>query len=147
MKIILLESLEKLGEKGEVREVRKGYFRNFLYPRSLAKIATKEEILKIEVEMKRREEKEAEELKELQSKADKLKSNPITIEARLIAGRKIFGSIKGRDIAQKLGLKAKQIKIISPIKAAGEHRVLINLGQGVKTEVIVNIVSKRKKKR
>ncbi|TSC90821.1 MAG: large subunit ribosomal protein L9 [Candidatus Berkelbacteria bacterium Licking1014_96] len=147
MKIILLDSVDNLGEKGEVKEVKKGYFRNFLFPRNLAKIATDEEILKIEAEMKRREEKEAEELKELQSKADKLKSNPVTIEARLIAGRKLFGSIKGKEIAQKLGLKSKQIKILSPIKAAGEHKVIINLGRGVKTEVVVNIVSKRKRKK
>ena len=147
MKIILLEKVENLGEKNEVKEVKKGYFRNFLFPRGLAKIATNEEILKIEVEMKKKEEKEAQELAELQKQADKLKSNPPTIEARLIAGRKLFGSIKGKDIAQKLGLKAKQIKITSPIKAAGEHRVIVNLGKGVKTEVIINIVSKKKRKK
>lgn len=147
MKIILLDLVEKLGAKGGVKEVKRGYFRNFLFPRGLAKIATDKEILKIEAEMKKKEEEEARELAELQGQADKLKSNPITIEARLIAGRKLFGSIKGKDIAQKLGLKSKQIKITSPIKAAGEHKVLVNLGKGVKAEVIVNIISKKKKKK
>lgn len=145
MKIILLDLVEHLGDEGEVKEVKKGYFRNFLFPRGLAKIATKDEILKIEVEMKKKQEKEAQELIKLQSKADKLKSNLITIEARLIAGRKLFGSVKGKEIARVLGLKSKQIKIVSPIKAAGEHKVLVNLGRGVKTEVIVNIVSKKKR--
>lgn len=145
MKIILQEAVENLGQKGEVKEVKKGYFRNFLFPRGLAKIATEDEILKIEAEMKKKKEKEAQEFTELQKQADKLKSNPITIEARLIAGKKIFGSVKAKQIAQKLGLKSKQIKITSPIKAAGEHKVLINLGKGVKTEVIVNIVSKKKR--
>jgi len=147
MKIILLDSVEKLGDKGEVKEVKKGFFRNFLFPRELAKIATEEEILKIEKEMKRKEEKEAEELAELNNNALKLRSNPITIEVRLIAGRKIFGSIKGKDIARVLGLKSKQIKISKPIKEAGEHKVIVNLGKGVKTEVIVNIISKKKKKK
>ena len=147
MKIILEETVENLGEKGEVKEVKKGYFRNFLFPRELAKIATDEDILKIETEMKEREAKKAEELKELQGRAEKLKSNPITIEARLVGGRKIFGSIKGKDIAQKLGLKSKQIKILKPIKEAGEHKVVVNLGKGVKTEIIVNIISKKKKKK
>lgn len=146
MKIILLESVDKLGDRGEIKEVKKGYFRNFLFPRGLAKIATEDEILKIEAEMKKKQEKEAEELAELQSKADKLKSNPITIEAKLIAGRKIFGSIKAKEIAKLLGLKTKQLKIAKPIKEAGEHKVLVNLGKGVKTEILVNIVSKKKKR-
>ena len=84
---------------------------------------------------------------ELNNNALKLRSNPITIEVRLIAGRKIFGSIKGKDIARVLGLKSKQIKISKPIKEAGEHKVIVNLGKGVKTEVIVNIISKKKKKK
>ena len=147
MKIILLEPVEKLGDKGEVREVKKGYFRNFLFPRGLAKIATAEEIAKIEAEMEKKQEEETKKLAELQSLAEKLKSNPITIEARLIGGRKIFGSIKTKQIAQKLGLKAKQVKIKIPIKTAGEHQVLVSLGKGVKTEVIVNIVSKKKREK
>ncbi|MCX6811852.1 MAG: 50S ribosomal protein L9 [Candidatus Berkelbacteria bacterium] len=147
MKIILLESVEKLGEKGEVREVKKGYFRNFLFPRGLAKIATNDEILKIEVEMKKKQEKEAQELAELQKKAEKLKSNPITLEVRLIAGRKIFGSVKAKEIAELLGLKTKQLKIAKPIKEAGEHKIIVNLGKGMKTEVVVNIISKKKRKK
>lgn len=147
MKIILLDAVEKVGEKGEVKEVKKGYFRNFLFPRNLAKMATDEEILRIEKEMEKREEKEAKELALLQSKADKLKSTPITIEVRLIAGRKIFGSVKAKQIAQLIGLKTKQLRIAKPIKEAGEHQVVVNLGKGIKTEVVVNIVSKKKKKK
>lgn len=146
MKIILLESVENLGEKDEVKEVKKGYFRNFLFPRGLAKIATDEEIKRIEKEMEKKKEAEAQELIKLQKKAKKIKSTPIIIETRLIAGRKLFGSIKGKEIAKKLGLKAKQIKIKSPIKEAGEHRVLVNLSKGVKTEVVVEVVSKKKLK-
>ncbi|MBU2595309.1 50S ribosomal protein L9 [Patescibacteria group bacterium] len=147
MKIILVNSVENLGEKGEVKEVKRGYFRNFLFPRNLAKIATKEEILKIEKEIEKKREQESKELAELQKQADRLKSNPITIEVRLIAGRKIFGSVKGKEIAQKLGLKSKQIKITKPIKEAGEHKVVVNLGRGITTEVLVNIVSKKKRKK
>lgn len=146
MKIILEESVDKLGEKGDVREVKKGYFRNFLFPQNLAKIATKEEILKIEKEMEKKREAEAKEIAELQKKAEDLKNKPVEIGVRLIAGRKIFGSIKGKEIAQKLGLKSKQIKITKPIKEAGEHKVVVDLGKGVKTEVTVNIVSKKRKK-
>ena len=147
MKIILLEKVDNLGEKNEVKEVKRGYFRNFLFPKNLAKIATGEEILKIEKEIEKKRELEVKELAELQKEAAKLRSNPITIEVRLIAGRKIFGSIKGKDIARVLGLKSKQIKISKPIKEAGEHKVIVNLGKGVKTEVIVNIISKKKKKK
>lgn len=146
MKVILQESVENLGEKGEVKEVKRGYFRNFLFPRNLAKIATEEEILKIEKEMKNKQELEAKEIEELQQKAENLKSQVIEIETRLIAGRKLFGSVKAKDIAQKLGLKTKQIKMSKPIKEVGEHKVTIDLGKGIKTEVIVNIVGKKKHK-
>lgn len=147
MKIILLDSVEKLGEKGEVREVKKGYFRNFLYPRNLAKIATEEEIIKIEKEMEKKKELESKEIAELQKRAEELKNKPIEIGVSLIAGRKIFGSVKAKQIAEILGLKTKQIKISKPIKEAGEHKVIINLGKGITTEVAVKIVSKKKKKK
>jgi large subunit ribosomal protein L9 len=147
MKIILQESVEKLGEKGEVKEVKKGYFRNFLFPRNLAKVATDEEIIKIEKEMEKKREAEGREIAELQEKAEELKNKPLEIEVRLIAGRKIFGSVKAKQIAQLLGLKTKQLRIAKPIKEAGEHQVVVNLGKGIKTEVVVNIVSKKKKKK
>jgi large subunit ribosomal protein L9 len=147
MKIILLDAVEKLGEKGEVREAKKGYFRNFLYPRNLAKVATDDEIIKIEKEMEKKREAETKEISELQKKAEELKNKPIEISVRLIAGRKIFGSVKAKEIAELLGLKTKQLKIAKPIKEAGEHKVAVNLGKGVKTEVIVNIISKKKKKK
>jgi large subunit ribosomal protein L9 len=147
MKIILLDSVEKLGEKGEVKEVKKGYFRNFLFPRNLAKVATDEEIIKIEKEMEKKREAEGREIAELQEKAEELKNKPLEIEVRLIAGRKIFGSVKAKQIAQLIGLKTKQLRIAKPIKEAGEHQVVVNLGKGIKTEVVVNIVSKKKKKK
>lgn len=147
MKVILQEAVEKLGEKGEVKEVKRGYFRNFLFPKNLAKIATDDEIARIEKEMEKNRELEVKELAELEKQAEKLKSQTVEIETRLIAGRKLFGSIKAKDIAQKLGLKTKQIKISKPIKEAGEHQVEVNLGRGVKAEVVVNIVSKKKRKK
>lgn len=147
MKIILLDSVEHLGAKGEVKEVKKGYFRNFLFPRNLAKIATDAEIIKIEQEMEKKKESEAKEISELQKKAEELKTKTIEIGVRLIAGRKIFGSVKAKEIAELLGLKTKQLKIAEPIKEAGEHKVSVDLGKGVKTEVLVNIVSKKKRKK
>lgn len=147
MKIILLDSVEKLGDKGEVKEVKKGYFRNFLYPRNLAKVATDEEIIKIEKEMEKKKELETKEIADLQKRAEELKNKPIEIGVRLIAGRKIFGSVKAKEIAELLGLKPKQIKISKPIKEAGEHKVRVSLGKGITTEVTVNIVSKKKKKK
>lgn len=147
MKIILLDPVEHLGQKGEVREVKKGYFRNFLFPRNLAKIATEEEIIKIEKEMEKKKELEAKEIADLQEKAEELKNKPLEIGVSLIAGRKIFGSVKAKQIAGILGVKTKQIKIDKPIKEAGEHQIIVNLGKGIKTEVAINIVSKKKRKK
>jgi large subunit ribosomal protein L9 len=146
MKIILLESIEKLGEKGEVKEVKKGYFRNFLFPCGLAKTATTEEVIRIEKEMEKKEKAELKARQELEQKAEELTGQKIEIGARLIGGRKIFGSVKAKDIAEALGLKVSVIKLKSPIKEAGEHKIKVDFGKGVKTEVLVSIVSKKKKK-
>ena len=97
--------------------------------------------------MEKKREAEAKEITELQKKAEELKNKPLEIGVRLIAGRKIFGSVKAKQIAELLGLKTKQLRIAQPIKEAGEHKVLVNLGKGVKTEVVVNIVSKKKRKK
>lgn len=144
MKIILLDKVEPLGEKGEVKEVKKGYFRNFLFPRGLAQVATDEDLNEIEKEKKEKEKKEAKKAEDLQKKAEELKGKKIEIKARLIAGRRLFGSIKPKDIAKKLDLEEKQIDLKEPIKSAGEHKVKISLGKGVKTQVLVKVTSKKK---
>jgi len=145
MKIILLDRVEHVGEKGEVKEVKKGYFRNFLFPRGLAKIATTDEIERIENLAKEKEKRKKEEVKELQKKASEFAGKKFEIGARFIAGRKLYGSIKDKDIAEKLGIDRKNVVLDEPIKKAGEHKVKIDLGKGVKTEIIISIVSKKKK--
>lgn len=145
MKIILLEKVEHVGEKGEIKEVKKGYFRNFLYPRGLAKIATNNDVVKIEVIAQEKEKKEKEKTKELQKKASAFAGKKFDIGARLIAGRKLYGSIKDKDIAEKLGIDKKEVVLSEPIKKAGEHKVNLDFGKGVKAEIIINIVSKKKK--
>ncbi len=69
MRVILLQDVENIGKKYEIKEVKNGYARNFLIPKSLAKPATKEVLKWLEVQKEIEEKKAEDELKEIQELA------------------------------------------------------------------------------
>ena len=69
MRIILLQDVKDLGEKYEVKEVKNGFARNFLIPKGLAKLATKENLKWLETQKEIKAKKAEEELKKVQEKA------------------------------------------------------------------------------
>ena len=82
MKIILNEDVEKLGEKGELKQVKEGYARNFLFPKNLAIPATKSAIKMINDELKSKEAENSKLKEEAQAQAKILEGQKITIPAK-----------------------------------------------------------------
>lgn len=142
MKVILLQDVEGLGKKYEVKEVKSGHARNFLLPEKLAKAATKQ-ALKWLAEQKEVIEKQAEEdLKKAQEVASKLDGSELTIMVKVGPEGQLFESINSQKIVEKLKemgfeIKKSQVKLENPIKDTGEFPVSINLDHNLEVEIKV----------
>jgi large subunit ribosomal protein L9 len=142
MKVILLQDVEGLGKKYEVKDAKDGYARNLLLPEKLAKPATKQ-ALKWLADQKEVIEKEAEEdLKRAQELASNLDGMEITILVKVGDEGQLFESINSQKIAEKLKelgfeIKKTQIKLENPIKEVGEFPVNITLSHNLEADIKV----------
>lgn len=147
MKVALKEDIEKLGKKGDIKEVADGYARNYLIPHGLVEMAT-EAVIKRTVKI-RRDSKAAETKQQAESieLADQIAGKKVTIKAKASADGKLFGSISAADIAKaitdktKVAVDKKTVVLTSPVKKTGEHKVKIKFAEGVEAEVVIKVVA------
>ena len=148
MKVILLQDVENLGKKYEVKEVKDGYARNFLMPKNLVKLADKKNLAWLESQKEVIEKEAEEDLKLAQELASKLDDMEIPVSVKVGDEGQLFESVNNAKIAEKLKemgfeVKKSQIKLEEPIKTAGEFPVKINLDHNLEVEIKV-IVSGEK---
>jgi len=144
MKVILLQDVEDLGKKYEIKDVKNGYARNFLLPEKLARAATKQ-ALKWLSDQKEVIEKEVEEdLKKAQALASELDGLELSIVVKVGNEGQLFESINNQKIVEKLkdmGFEVKkfQVKLENPIKELGEFPISISLAHNLEAEIKVII--------
>ena len=147
MKIILLDKIIRLGDIGDVVDVKSGFARNYLIPQKKAMFANEENI-KI-VEAKKAElAAESEDLKvKAQAAADSVSGKEIVIKVSVSEEGTMYGSIGTREIEEAcqqadIQIDKSQIQLPEgPIKEIGEHSVSISFHQEVSTEIIVKVES------
>jgi large subunit ribosomal protein L9 len=132
VKLILVESIHRLGEAGDLVSVKPGFARNFLLPQGKALLATESRVKEFEHKRRIAEEKAARELKDLQAVKKRLEALRVEIGARAGETGKLFGSVTSAQIADKVeaaGLKIdrRRIDMREPIKEVGEHKVSVRL--------------------
>lgn len=145
MKILLRQDHEKLGEAGEIINVKPGFARNYLIPQGFALVATSQNIKRYENEKKQmswRKEKEKRAAEEL---AKVLENLSCTITVQVGEEDKLFGSVTSQNIAESLegqGHKIDKRKIVldEPIKSLGIYSVPIKLHTDVEAKVKVWVV-------
>ncbi|MGD0576829.1 MAG: 50S ribosomal protein L9 [Candidatus Staskawiczbacteria bacterium] len=148
MKVILLQDVEGLGKKYEVKDVKDGYARNLLLPEKLAKAATRQ-ALKWLAGQKEIIEKEAEEdLKKAQVLASQLDGLELNITVKVGDEGQLFESINSQKIVERLKemgfeVKKSQVKLENPIKELGEFPVNINLDHNLESEVKLIITAEK----
>jgi large subunit ribosomal protein L9 len=145
MEVILRETVENLGRRGEVVKVADGYARNYLLPRKLALPATEGNKKHVERERKIVEAREAEEKGQAEAIAGRLGLVDITIQRRVGETEALYGSVTSADIADYLRTKGFEIdrrKLIlpEPIKMLGEHAVPLKLHREVTVPLKVKVV-------
>lgn len=146
MKVILLSNIEKVGHKGDIVNVKRGFARNYLIPRNHAIYATPANMSRLSSIQSKAAEEEAQHIAELQKIAEILNSNRLTFIRKVDEHDHMFGSVSESDISAALSDKGMSIHksaihMEKHIKELGESSVLIRLHKDVQATLIV-IVAK-----
>jgi len=145
MEVILLRDVEKVGLRGEVVSVARGYARNFLLPRGLAEEATKARVAELQKRDTQRARHEAKTADDASAIAAKLANLELRFEVKAGPTGSLFGSVTPTDIADELWKTAKvrvdRRKIgVDNIKRIGRYEVPIDLFQDVRVNVKTIVV-------
>ena len=145
MKIILLEKIEKLGQLGDVVNVKNGYARNFLLPKAKALRATDDNLKYFEsksVEIRKKNDKEMASAAKL---SESINNKTFVVIRQAGENGQLFGSVTTRDIANMLSddgvpeITRNQVSLVEPIKALGIVDVRIDLHPEVSVIIKLNI--------
>ena len=147
MKLILKETINTLGQEGDVVTVKPGYGRNYLLPQgkavtadpeNLAILARNRATISTRIEQQRQE-------AELLSK----KLAGVTLEIQQLAGEdeRLFGSVTSTDICEKLAslnilVDKKMILLAEPIKTLGETSIPVKVGFNLTTNILVRVTNR-----
>jgi len=145
MELILRETIDTLGEEGDIVKVKAGYGRNYLIPQGKAVMTTKANLATREqniAAITTRKEKQRQESETLDKKIAGL---TVTIAQRVGEEDKLYGSVTSSDIAEKLkelGVEIDKRKILldEPIKSLGETVILCKTGYQMTSDIKVEIV-------
>ena len=145
MKVILLEPVEGLGERGAAVEVARGFARNYLLPRHLALAATKGNERVFVQETRVRQVKENKQRAEAMRMAARLSGVSVTATAQAGEDDRLHGAITSQDIAellkaQDLPVDRHQITLAEPLKSLGVFEVPVKLYQEIGATIKVWVV-------
>lgn len=140
MDVILTKDVEKIGLRGEVVSVARGYARNFLFPRKLAEVATPARIAELKKRDSTRTRQEAKTADQAQSIAETLTKTVLRFEVKAGPTGSLFGSVTPTDIADEIW-RTRKVRVdrrkigIDNIKRIGRYDVPIDLFEGVRVDV------------
>ena len=150
MKIVLLEDVPGRGKAGEIKEVSKGYAKNFLLPRGLALVATSTVIKQVESRLEREKLEGSIDREKLVELAQQIEGREIRLKARMGAGERLFGSITAANVAEELSraigsvIDKRKIDIEKPFRQTGSYEVAVKLASDIKPKITVVIEEEEK---
>ena len=145
MNVILLADVEKLGLRGDVVSVARGYARNYLFPRSLAEEATEARVAELRKRDAQRAQHEAKTAEDAQKIAETLGKTVLRFEVRSGPTGSLFGSVTPTDIADEIW-RTRKIRVdrrkidIDNLKRIGRYDVPIDVFEGVRVDVKTLVV-------
>jgi large subunit ribosomal protein L9 len=146
MDVILLQDVDKLGLRGEVVNVARGYMRNYLEPRRLAEVATPARVTEVRRRESERAKHEARTVEQAQEIGATLEKTVLRFEVHAGPQGTLFGSITPTDIAEeiwrtrKIRVDRRKIDLDEPIKRVGRYAIPIDVFTDVRVEVKTLIV-------
>ncbi|MBU0476487.1 50S ribosomal protein L9 [Patescibacteria group bacterium] len=142
MRVILLQDIDELGKKYEVKEVKNGYARNFLIPQGLVKKADEKSLKWLQEQKETEVQKSEEELKGIQKIASLVDGQEVIISVKVGEEGQLFESITAQKISEKLkemgfDVKKTQIDLAEPIKELVEIPVKVKFAHNLEVEIRV----------
>lgn len=146
MKLILTNEVSGLGVAGDIVEVKDGYARNYLLPRSLATPWTRGGQKQVDSIQRARQARAVKSLEEAQGVRSQLASRTLTITARAGASGRLFGAISQAEVAaaakaEGITIDRRKVEFDAPIRTTGEATASVSLHPEVKATVKLNIVA------
>ena len=144
MQVILLERVSKLGQMGDVVDVKPGYARNFLLPQGKAQTASETNITAFEKQKSQLETKNLETKKEADALLGRLGGQTFVVIRSASDSGALYGSVSPRDAAEVatsagFSIDRKQISLVKPIKELGLHEMSVVLHPEVTATIILNV--------
>jgi large subunit ribosomal protein L9 len=146
MDVILLKDVDKLGLRGDVVSVSRGYMRNFLRPRRLAEEATTARVAELERREAERARHEARTADQAEQIADTLRKTVLRFEVNAGPRGTLFGSVTATDVAdeiwrtRKIRVDRRKIELADPIKRIGRYELSIAVFEDVHVDVKTLVV-------
>jgi large subunit ribosomal protein L9 len=145
MRILLNEDVYNLGEEGDVQDVKRGYARNYLFPKGFALPYTKANIAMIEQRRATIEKRKEEKRKTALSMKERIEETTLDLDVPAGETGRLFGSVTNANIAdalEKAGISVERKKVEVPdhhIKEAGVYTVRIRLYASEVAELTVKV--------
>ena len=144
MQVILLERVSKLGQMGDVVDVKPGYARNFLLPQGKAQTASETNITAFEKQKSQLEAQNLETKKEADALLGKLDGQTFIVIRSASDSGALYGSVSPRDAAEVatsegFSINRKQISLVKPIKELGLHEMSVVLHPEVTATIVLNV--------
>ena len=144
MQVILMERVAKLGQMGDVVEVKPGFARNFLLPQGKALTASQKNISDFQIQKAQLEARNIESRKEAKNLASRLDGQTFIVIRSASETGALYGSVTPRDAADAatnggFSVNRKQITLIKPIKELGLHEMAVVMHAEVTATIILNV--------
>jgi len=146
MKVILMDTVDGLGHKGDVVDVADGYARNYLVPKSKAIKATRGALKEAETLRRSRQESERVEKAAASQIAEALADSRVVVAARSADEGKLFGSIGARNVAEAIAqytgvqVEPQIIMLTGPIKEIGQHEITLKPHPEVEFQLTLDVI-------
>ncbi len=147
MKVILLENLRKIGNIGDIIEVKRGFARNFLIVNNKALYASKDNIKKVEKIKAELGKKDLEKKRAAKELSEKIHHKLFNVAKQVTENKELYGSIKPTEISklifekEKIEIKPSLIQPMKEIKTLGTHLVKIDLHSEIQAEIKIKVNS------
>lgn len=144
MQVVFLKDVAKVARKGDVKNVKNGYFSNYLFPNKVAVMASPAMLKRVEALRKQMLLEKARVAEQAQEIKNKLEDKKFTLKQKS-KGDKLYGSITEKDICDvimkdaKVALSKENVVLSGHIKVVGNYEITLKLSDDISAKVLLEV--------